>query len=163
MTPIEVGVLIDRLGVAYNRPLDPDLVDLWAEKLAGVPADVAVDAAENLIGTSIYFPTLAQMTNEVAAVHRDRAREQRERAAADAPCSCENGWVLAPTDNFVAACTRCPLGIEHADCVERYRAERAKQRRRIKGASMLTEKPTDPVDAQGWISEARNALTVEIG
>ena len=161
MNMLEVGLLVDRLAVAYGRSVDGDIVDIWTEQLAGVAADVATDAADNLIGTSEFFPTLAAMHKEIAAVLRDRSRERREIASGQVECRCSRGWVLHHDDS-VSPCTSCGDGADRAEVTEAYRAHRAKQRKRIKGAEYLSERPADPTSAARWTAEIRASLA-EVG
>lgn len=157
MNAVEVGLLLDHLATAYNRPVDQDFVGIWHNQLSGVPADVAMDAAENLIGTSEFFPTLAAFHREVAAIHRDRAKDRREALAAPTGCSCLSGWVLGD-DDYVSPCRRCHDGSERAECEEKYRGQRARQRRRIVGPEFLSERPADPASAAEWAEAARADL-----
>lgn len=78
MNQIEVAGVLDRLGTAYQKPIPAELVEVWSDHLAGVAVDVAVDAVENVIGIETYFPTVAVVQREIAAVHRQRARERLE-------------------------------------------------------------------------------------
>lgn len=75
MNQIEVAGVLDRLGTAYQKPIPAELVEVWCDHLGGVDVDVAIDAAENIIGIETFFPTLAALRNEIAAVHRQRARD----------------------------------------------------------------------------------------
>lgn len=75
MNRVEVAMLLDRLGIAYSKPVPEEAVEVWFDHLAGVETDVAVDAVENVIGIETFFPTVAVVQHEIAAVHRQRARD----------------------------------------------------------------------------------------
>lgn len=83
MNRVEVAMLLDRLGIAYSKPVPEEAVEVWFDHLAGVETDVAVDAVENVIGIETFFPTVAVVQHEIAAVHRQRARERLLAPPAD--------------------------------------------------------------------------------
>ena len=83
MNQIEVAGGLDRLGTAYRQQVPPELVEVWCDHLSGVDVDVAIDAAENIIGIETFFPTLAALRNEIAAVHRQRRRDALNAPPAD--------------------------------------------------------------------------------
>jgi hypothetical protein len=48
-------------GLAYGKPVDEELEDLWAEALADVPSDLGVAALKAHIRKAKWFPTIAEI------------------------------------------------------------------------------------------------------
>lgn len=84
MTPEEAVIVLDKLGTAYNREIPGELLEIWAEQGAGVPPEVAIDAVNNCILVYDFFPTFAQFFGEVAAISREKRKDEM-LAAYDRP------------------------------------------------------------------------------
>lgn len=80
MNPVETALVLDRLGIAYRQEIPAEALEVWSSHLAEVPADVCMDAVENVIGLEAFFPTIARFKQEIGAVHRQRAVESQQAA-----------------------------------------------------------------------------------
>lgn len=109
MNAVEAGLVMRRIAAGLGGvEVDPEAVEVWADLMSGVPADVAGDAADAYLSEAQnrYFPTVAIFQQYVGKVHRERTIAAREAhreavaAGAAAPCGvCDNGWVEAdPTE-----------------------------------------------------------------
>ena len=74
MNTPEVALVLDMLATNYQKPIPPELIEIWEGQLGGVDVEVAVDAADNMIAVEVFFPTLAVFNKYVADEIRARAR-----------------------------------------------------------------------------------------
>lgn len=77
MNEAETAIILDYLATAYRVVVAPEELAVWAEHLKDVDPDVAMDAAERIVGAEKFFPYIATFQQEVAAVLRERLRERQ--------------------------------------------------------------------------------------
>lgn len=76
MTPAEAMALVALLKAAYPRqPLEATTLKLYAEHLSEFDAPVGRVAVERVIATSRFFPTIAELREQIAAMQCDEKPE----------------------------------------------------------------------------------------
>ena len=109
MTPEETAIVLDRLAIAYNREVPPEALEVWSDLGKDVSAEVAIDAVNNCILVSEFFPTFAQFFAEVASISREKRKEEMlvSYDRPKGPCLlCDGaGWYRTQSHDVVDAST----------------------------------------------------------
>src|SRR6266536_4478352 len=107
VTPVEWGVLVERLGHIYPAQVLPaETVNAWYDELAEFPADQVWQAMRRLIRTRPrwLFDAIANLYDALAELDRERrAMAAQERAAQQRPVRRQHGAPCPPEfDSAVA-------------------------------------------------------------
>lgn len=98
MTPAQVALVLDQLGVAFSKEIPAEALSVWAPQLSEIPDNVGILAVDLLVATEEFFPTVAMYRKYVGEAHRVVARERDalppEQGGPDPRCSfCRgHGW-----------------------------------------------------------------------
>lgn len=81
MTPTEAAALFAQLRAAYpdaRAKVDSDTAGLWLKRLRGLDRSVAAPAVDALIDGCKFWPTIAELNEQVTLVRDRQARAWRE-------------------------------------------------------------------------------------
>lgn len=175
MNEVQIAGLLDRFGTAYRAEIPAEALELWHSHLKGVELDVAVDAAENIIGVEVYFPTVATFQKAVGDVIRYRAQHQDALPPGDNGPNRDCGWCSGTgsyeVDDFKVADAKtgemisyrqerfCPAcKPREAEAQERYREER--RNRSVRSARKGGPDELYEYNPKAVLAEARRELVL---
>lgn len=147
--------IIIALEDGYDYGFTDEEAEVWWDSIREFDAVQAEQAVKRCRGKFTDVPGIAAFRMEAIASRRDAA------VAGSTACDCLGGWMLHPTENSVSACPRCMDGQARALCSEEYRAERAKQRKRISGPTTTSDRPASLATAHDMADLARSFLSGE--